>query len=59
MSKTKGLKNEIAGKTKRLAGEILGDHNLYDAGKEQERQGKEERNEPNEIKPFGNIDQLT
>ena len=53
MPKAKSVKNEIGGKAKRLIGEVLGDQEL------QERQGREERNRPAGIKPFGNLDKLT
>ena len=63
MSKIKGAKDEIAGKAKRLVGEILGDQKLDDEGKAQHRQGREESSKPNEkpgkIKPLGNLDRLT
>jgi len=42
-----------------LVGEVLGDQKLHDEGNAQERQGREERNEPADIKPFGNLDKLT
>jgi uncharacterized protein YjbJ (UPF0337 family) len=59
MPNVQTVKNEIAGKAKRLVGEVLGDQKLYDEGNAQERQGREERSEPAEIKPFGNLDKLT
>ncbi len=57
MTKIKGAKDELAGKTKRLVGEVLGDQKLHDEGKEQEKQGREDVDKP--IKPLGNPDQLT
>jgi uncharacterized protein YjbJ (UPF0337 family) len=59
MANPKAVKNEIAGKAKRLIGEVLGDQGLHDEGNAQERQGREERKEPAEIKPFGDLDKLT
>jgi uncharacterized protein YjbJ (UPF0337 family) len=59
MANAQTVKNEIGGKAKRLVGEVLGDQRLYDEGKAQERRGREERNEPAEIKPFSNLDKLT
>ena len=59
MPKAKSVKNEVAGKAKRLIGEVLGDQELHDEGNAQERQVREERNEPADIKPFGNLDKLT
>jgi uncharacterized protein YjbJ (UPF0337 family) len=59
MAKAKSVKNEVAGKAKRLIGEVLGDQKLHDEGNAQEHQGREERDEPADIKPFGNLDKLT
>ena len=59
MAKAKSVTNEIAGRAKRLVGEVLGDQKLHDDGNAQERQDREERNEPADIKPFGNLDKLT
>jgi uncharacterized protein YjbJ (UPF0337 family) len=59
MANQNSVKNEIAGKTKRLVGEVLGDQKLYDEGNAQEHQGREERKEQADIKPFGDLDKLT
>jgi uncharacterized protein YjbJ (UPF0337 family) len=60
MTKAEAVKNRIVGKAKRLVGEVLGDQKLHDGGKlQEERQGRQENNEPNDIKPLGNLDQLT
>ena len=59
MSKAEGVKNKIAGKTKRLVGEVLGDQTLHEEGKDQERQGDKEFGEQGGIKPLGNLDKLT
>jgi len=59
MANPKAVKNEVAGKIKRIVGEVLGDQKLHDEGSAQERQGREGRNEPADIKPFGNLDKLT
>jgi uncharacterized protein YjbJ (UPF0337 family) len=59
VTKAEAVKNGIVGKAKRLIGEVLGDQKLHDAGKLQERQGRQENNEPNDHIPFGNLDQLT
>ena len=59
MTRAKGVKNEIAGKTKRMAGEVLGDQKLHDEGKTQEEQGEKESEEAAKLKPLGNLDQLT
>jgi uncharacterized protein YjbJ (UPF0337 family) len=59
MANPKAIKNEIVGKTKRLVGEVLGDQKLHDEGNAQELVGREKRSEPANIKPFGNLDDLT
>ena len=59
MSKVGGVKKKIAGKTKRFAGEVLGDQTLHDEGKDQEQQGCKEIEEAGGIKPLGNLDKLT
>ena len=72
MSKVKAIRNEIAGKAKRLTGEVLGDQKLHDEGKGQEQAGRKESektggektvkktgDKTGRIKPLGNIDQLT
>jgi hypothetical protein len=59
MPKAKNVKDEIAGKAKRLVGEVLGDQKLHDEGNAQERRGLEEPDEPADIRPFGNLDKLT
>ena len=35
MSRAEGVKHKVAGKTKRLVGEVIGDQALHDQGKEQ------------------------
>jgi uncharacterized protein YjbJ (UPF0337 family) len=57
MGKVKQVKDELAGKTKRLVGEVLGDQKLDDEGKAQEREGRKEAERP--VKPLGNLDQST
>jgi uncharacterized protein YjbJ (UPF0337 family) len=59
MANARVVKNEIVGKLKRFVGEVVGDQKLHDEGKAQERPSQERRNEPNDIKPFGNLDQLS
>jgi uncharacterized protein YjbJ (UPF0337 family) len=59
MANPKAVKNEIAGKAKRIVGEVLGDQKLHDEGDAQEPQSREERNDPADVKPFGNLDKLT
>ena len=57
MARINGAKDELAGKAKRLVGEIVGDQKLHDEGKAQQEQGREETEKP--VKPLGNLDQLT
>lgn len=59
MTGTKGAKDKIAGKAKRLAAEIIGDQQLYEEGKLQEDQGREQSTASRDIKPLGNLDKLT
>jgi uncharacterized protein YjbJ (UPF0337 family) len=59
MTKAKGVKDEIAGKAKRVIGEVIGDQKLDDEGKAQERDGRKESEETDGAKPLGNLDQLT
>jgi uncharacterized protein YjbJ (UPF0337 family) len=59
MAKIKRAKDNIAGKAKRLTGEILGDQKLHDEGKAQQQEGREESGESGKFKPLGNLDQLT
>ncbi|WP_407181383.1 CsbD family protein [Bradyrhizobium sp. STM 3562] len=59
MTKVKGAKNEIAGKTKQAVGEVLGDQGLHDEGKRQEKEGKKQKEEPSEVNPLRRLNQLT
>jgi uncharacterized protein YjbJ (UPF0337 family) len=59
MVKTRSPKDEIAGKAKQVAGEILGDQKLHDKGKAQEQKKRDETDGATEFKPLGNLDQLT
>ncbi len=59
MSKAEGVKNKVAGKAKRLVGEVLGDQALHDEGKEQEREGDKDLDKAGRVKPLGNLDKLT
>lgn len=45
MSKTKSLRQRIAGKTKQAVGEIIGDQELHEDGKAQESSGRKEQDE--------------
>ena len=59
MSKAKAIKNKVAGKAKRVAGEVLGDQKLDDEGRAQEEEGRKQDEESGGLKPFGNLDRLT
>jgi uncharacterized protein YjbJ (UPF0337 family) len=59
MTRNKSVKDQLAGKAKRLAGEILGDQKLDDEGKAQEQPAAGDADKQDKIKPLGNLDQLT
>jgi uncharacterized protein YjbJ (UPF0337 family) len=59
MTKAKAIKNKIAGKAKRAAGEALGDQRLYEEGEAQERRGEREEGEPSELNPLDRLNNLT
>ena len=59
MTRMKGIAKEIAGSVKQIAGEILGDQELNEEGKAQERDGKKQKEDSGGLKPLGNLDRLT
>ena len=59
MGKTKGLQQRIAGKTKQVVGEIIGDQDLHDDGKAQAESGRVEQDKPSELNPLKKLKQLT
>ena len=59
MSRAEGVKHKVAGKTKRLVGEVIGDQALHDQGKEQDQRGREESEAAGGDKPLGDLDKLT
>jgi uncharacterized protein YjbJ (UPF0337 family) len=59
MGKAKAVKNKLAGKAKRVAGEVLGDQKLDEEGRAQEQEGQEEDQQSASLKPLGNLDRLT
>jgi uncharacterized protein YjbJ (UPF0337 family) len=59
MSKTKGLGQRIAGKTKQALGEIVGDQDLHEEGKQQAERGRDEQSKPSELNPLKKLNQLT
>ena len=59
MSKTKGLRQRIVGKTRQAVGEIIGDQDLHDDGKAQAESGRDEQDKPSELNPLKKLKQLT
>jgi len=59
MSKTKGLRQRIAGKARQAVGEIIGDQDLHDDGKAQAERGRDEQDQPSELNPLKKLKQLT
>ena len=59
MGKTKGLKQQIAGKAKQAIGEIIGDQDLHEDGKAQAERGRDEPEKPSELNPLKKLNQLT
>jgi uncharacterized protein YjbJ (UPF0337 family) len=59
MTRNKSVKDQLAGKAKRLAGETLGDQKLDDEGKAQEQSAAGDADKQDKIKSLGNLDQLT
>lgn len=59
MSKTKGLRQRIVGKTRQAVGEIIGDQDLHDDGKAQATRGRDEQDKPSELNPLKKLKQLT
>ncbi|WP_407189368.1 CsbD family protein [Bradyrhizobium centrosematis] len=59
MSKTKGLRQRIVGKTRQAVGEIIGDQDLHDDGKAQAERGRDEQDKPSELNPLKKLKQLT
>ncbi|WP_128926225.1 CsbD family protein [Bradyrhizobium guangxiense] len=59
MSRTKGLRQRIVGKTRQAVGEIIGDQDLHDDGKAQAERGRDEQDKPSELNPLKKLKQLT
>ena len=59
MSKTKGLRQRIVGKTRQAIGEIIGDQDLHDDGKAEAKRGRDEQDKPRELNPLKKLKQLT
>jgi uncharacterized protein YjbJ (UPF0337 family) len=60
VAEIKGVAVKIAGKTKQVVAEVIGDGKLHEEGKTQERSGEASSNdEDGSLKPLGNLNQLT
>ena len=59
MTRTKGLRQRIVGKTRQAVGEIIGDQDLHDDGKAQAERGRDEQDKPSELNPLKKLKQLT
>ena len=59
IAKAKTLKDIAAAKAKRVGAEVIGDQELDEDGRTQERRARQERDESGETRPFGNLDRLT
>lgn len=59
MTKVGIVKEVLTAKGKRLVAEVIGDQKLDEEGRAQERQARSESEEPDETRPFGNLDRLT
>ncbi|MET3971950.1 hypothetical protein ACVWXN_000275 [Bradyrhizobium sp. i1.4.4] len=59
MGKTKDLTQRIAGKAKQAVGEIVGDQDLHDEGREQAERGHDHLDKPSQINPLKTLKQLT
>ncbi|XIA63521.1 CsbD family protein [Bradyrhizobium sp. TZ2] len=59
MGKIKGTPRRTIGKAKEAVAEVLGDGKLQEEAKAEQRKADEEDNEPDSLKPFGNLDRLT
>ncbi|WLB24062.1 CsbD family protein [Bradyrhizobium japonicum] len=59
MTRTKGLRQGIVGKTRQAVGEIIGDQDLHDDGKAEAERGRDEQDKPSELNPLKKLKQLT
>ena len=59
MTKLAAQKEKLAGKTKELIAEIIGDGKLQEEARAQQRTSEEKTNEPSVLNPFGNLKNLT
>ncbi|MBR0930141.1 CsbD family protein [Bradyrhizobium sp. 62B] len=59
MTRTKGLRQRIVGKTRQAVGEIIGDQDLHDDGKAEAERGRDDQDKPSELNPLKKLKQLT
>ncbi len=59
MAKVKGIKQQIAGKSKQAVGEIVGDQELHERGKAEAKAGKKQREEPSKLNLLRCLNRLT
>ncbi|QOZ78775.1 CsbD family protein [Bradyrhizobium sp. CCBAU 53351] len=59
MTRPKGLRQRIVGKTRQAVGEIIGDQDLHDDGKAEAERGRDEQDKPSELNPLKKLKQLT
>jgi hypothetical protein len=59
MAKTKDLTQRIAGKAKQAVGEIIGDQDLHDEGREQAERGHDDLDKPSHLNALKKFKQLT
>ncbi|MCS3760222.1 CsbD family protein [Bradyrhizobium centrosematis] len=59
MTRTKGLRQRIVGKTRQAVGEIIGDQDLHDDGKAEAERGRDDQDKPSKLNPLKKLKQLT
>ena len=59
MTRPKGLRQRIVGKTRQAVGEIIGDQDLHDDGKAEAERGRDDQDKPSELNPLKKLKQLT
>jgi uncharacterized protein YjbJ (UPF0337 family) len=59
MAKTKDLTQRIAGKAKQAVGEIIGDQDLHDEGREQAERGHDDLDKSSQLNALKKFKQLT
>ena len=59
MTRPKGLRQRIVGKTRQAVGEIIGDQDLHDDGKAEAERGRDDQDKPSKLNPLKKLKQLT